>query len=268
MIYPPSKKQCLCEDKLSRGVMLRILKFVGNVSYCSAVKKSFVPPEYVTSVKVIDEIDMETVSSILAKRPSVRFVELFRTFPNDWSAFFQRHVLLEKVFLRGCLFFEFPVIFAGTKYSLDGHVWTMKFQRDETEKQIDIVLSGDESILQYMPLISPNTVVFNILNAINTREKFNNPHYGQIMPFMDCSQDEFQKFKATLYILQCCFCSIKVVKIFEDSKAAMIIETFGGSGYGIFLLRKKDSIWKDYHVYRRTDLNFGHAWNWDDVFNV
>ena len=268
MIYSPSKKQRLCEEMLSREVMMRILKFVGNVSACSAVKKSFVPSEYVTSVKLTAEIDMATVSTILARRPATRSIEFFDSIPSDWSAFFEQHVLLEKVFLRNCVFFEFPMIFNDTKYSLNENVWTMKFQRDETEKQIDIVLSGNELVLQYFPSISPSTVVFNILGAMNTVEQFNNPNYGQIMPLMDCSQDDFQRFKATLFIIQCCFHSIKVAKTFEDTKAAVIIQTIGGGGYGIFLLRKKDSIWKVYHVYRRSDLNFGNAWNWDDVWNA
>ena len=269
MIYSPSKKQCLGEEMFTRCVMMRILKFVGNVSNCSAVKRNFVPSEYVTSVKITTRIDMNTVSSILAKRPFVQSVELFGTFPGDCSAFLEQNLRLEKIFLRNCAFFEFPTIFNGTKYSLDANVWTMKFQRDGTDRQIDIVLSGDELIYQYMPSISPNSVVFNILSAISNREQFQNPNYGLIMPFMDCSQDEFDKFKATLYILQCCSCSTKVVKVFEDTKAAVIVETLGGgSGYGIFLLRKKDEIWKIYQISRRSDLNFGHPWNWDDVWNV
>ena len=268
MIYSSSKKQRLCEEMLSHGVMTRILKFVGNVSACCAVKKSFVPSEYVTSVKLTAEIDMATVSTILARRPATRSIEFFDSIPRDWSAFFEQHVLLEKVFLRNCAFFEFPMIFNDTKYSLDANVWTMKFQKDEIDKQIEIVLSGNELILQYLPSIAPGTVVFNILNALHTVEKFKNPNYGQIMPLMDCTQDDFQRFKATLYIIECCFHSIKVEKTFEDTKAAVIIQTIGGSGYGIFLLRKKDSIWKIYDVYRRYDLNFGHPWSWDDVLNA
>ena len=74
MIYSSSKQKCLCEEMLSRGVMIRILKFVGNVSACKAVKKFFVPSEYVTVVKITTRIDMATVSTILAKRPSVQSV--------------------------------------------------------------------------------------------------------------------------------------------------------------------------------------------------
>ena len=149
MIYSPSKKQRLCEEMLSRGVMLKILKFVGNVSACSAVKKNFVPSEYVTSVKITAEIDMGTISTILSRRPSTRSIEFFDSIPSDWSAFFEQHVLLEKVFLRNCVFFEFPMIFNDTKYSLNANVWTMKFQRDEAEKQIDIVLSGNPSVFAF-----------------------------------------------------------------------------------------------------------------------
>ena len=118
-----------------------------------------------------------------------------------------------------------------------------------------------------MPSICPNSVVFNILGAISNMamEQFQNPNYGQIMPFMDCSQDEFQNFKANLYILQSCLCITKEVKVFEDTKAAVIIETSGGaSSYGIFLLRKKDRIWKVYYV----SSIFGHPWNWDNIWNA
>lgn len=254
MIYETSKKIKLTEESTFQALWPSILKYVGNLSSCSAVKRAFVPLDYVTCIKIKSKFSKLQLWELLKKRSNVTTLEfvdcqgiVFCNFLNDfiyWNHKIDRIVIDNCEHLARFPYFDSPQSF----FRFDGNTWTFGYK----SIKIDLIIKGDNCYLDRMREKSPIEVVSFFI--FQRQFGMNNvQNLTLIAPYLDMEVD---------YMLTECDYSFfdgvfSVTDMKHDEKKALVLVTKDESTNVIVGLNSLNGIWKICSI----DKDFIGDWN-------
>ena len=104
------KKQCL--EKITNYRFRDVLKYVGDVSYCKRVSKTFVPRDYVTAIKFDPNTSVTMIFAVLSRRNSLEQLDFTGSVQMNDSMLHMvllMHPTVQFIVLDECMQFEdFP----------------------------------------------------------------------------------------------------------------------------------------------------------------
>ena len=254
------------EQTIPEFAVHMILKYVGNISQCLAVRSDFVPVDYVTSVRVLSNFRKEQFYDLLMRKNTITSVEFYDSLPC--GSFLKDMISLtkfnriDKIVLTKC---NNIILLPWLKdpdiiYSLEQYKWTINFN---CHKKIDVEFHGCEKVINYLESQYPCDIITSVLGNMYYSPPWSN---GTIMPFIDCDQSDFMKYRGIFVFLYEDGFVIKQTRTFENSKSAVVLETTGNRFF-VALFTMKYSVWKMYIIYQH--MGFSRQWisnfTWNDV---
>ena len=256
MIYKNLKKAKIEEDGALQLLWPSILKFVGNVYSCAAVKRCFVPAEYVTSLSIKSKFTKLQLWELLRKHCNVSKLEfigcqgiMFCNLLNDviyWNHKIDTIVLHDCEHLSRFPFFDSPKSF----FKFEGNTWTFGYQ----DIKIDLIIKGENCYLDRMREKSPiDVVAFFIFQRQFGKNSIQ--HLTLIAPYMNMDMEKM----LTDYDFSFFYGEINVLgmKLKHDDNKAAVLVTKDETISMLVVLNRMNDIWKISSI----EINFTGEWD-------
>ena len=254
MIYETSKKIKIADDSALQVLWPCILKYVGDVTSCLAVKRTFVPIDYVTCVKIKSKFTKLQLWELLKKKSNVTTLEfvgcqgiVFCNFLNDFIYWNHK---INKIVIDNCEHLaRFPYFDSSESFfKFDGNTWTFGYK----SIKIDLIIKGDNCYLDRMREKSPIEVVAFFI--FQRQFGMNNvQNLTLIAPYLDMEVDHM----LTEYNYAFFDGVFSVSDMKHDEKKALVLVTKDELTTMIVGLNSLNGIWKICSI----DKDFTGDWN-------
>ena len=256
MMYDAVKYQKVCEENnsqsnekkeiLNQELMRIILQYVGNVSACKATSLLFMPPNYITSIKVNNNADTLAIDTYLNKNGSIRIVEFveceFLRSANVGGLIYH-HCQIDRFIINRCQnvhdrgFFSYTDAIGTTFASVNG-----------VGRSVSVEFKGNWRIFPYpTPSMTPVDIIDIAKASFGTGN-----YFGHLGAFIDGSLFRFNDYRP-MFVSMFQDDMFKILNIdYSVSNTASVSIKSRYYGTLICVLKMRNDLWLLNTVYEKS----------------